>query len=117
MGNRRRPSATNTTTEKPDPDKTNPEPAKPNPTIRPPKIHTILKFFSIFAIPYFYLIFSRYKIEYELKKSILINAFVSFFGFFITVSMIPVASKYVLRRNMFGFDINKKGTPEGSIKV
>ncbi|XP_022882863.1 UDP-N-acetylglucosamine--dolichyl-phosphate N-acetylglucosaminephosphotransferase-like [Olea europaea var. sylvestris] len=117
MGNRRRPSATNTTTEKPDPDKTNPEPAKPNPPIWPAKIHTILKFFSIFAIPYFYLLFSHYKIEYELKKSILINAFVSFFGFFITVSMIPVASKYVLRRNMFGFDINKKGTPEGSIKV
>ncbi|KAG8372027.1 hypothetical protein BUALT_Bualt12G0024000 [Buddleja alternifolia] len=31
--------------------------------------------------------------------------------------MIPVASKYVLRRNLFGYDINKKGTPDGSIKV
>lgn len=31
--------------------------------------------------------------------------------------MIPVASKYVLRRNLFGYDINKKGTPQGSVKV
>lgn len=31
--------------------------------------------------------------------------------------MIPVASRYVSRRNLFGYDINKKGTPQGSIKV
>ncbi|GER52525.1 NBS-LRR type resistance protein [Striga asiatica] len=29
----------------------------------------------------------------------------------------PVASKYVLRRNLFRSDINKKGTADGSIKV
>ncbi|KAL2480695.1 UDP-glcnac-adolichol phosphate glcnac-1-p-transferase [Abeliophyllum distichum] len=117
MAARKRPSATNTTTAKPDPDKTISEPAQSDPPIRPAKIPTILKFFFIFGIPYFYLIFSHYKIDYELKKSILINASVSFVGFLITVSLIPVASKYVLRRNLFGFDINKKGTPEGSIKV
>ncbi|XP_073142949.1 uncharacterized protein [Henckelia pumila] len=87
------------------------------PPLRAAKFSTILKFFGLFSIPYFYLIFSRYNIDYQLKKSILINAFVSFLGFCITTFMIPVASKYVLRRNLFGYDINKKGTPEGSIKV
>jgi len=28
-----------------------------------------------------------------------------------------VASKYVLKRNLFGYDINKKGTPQGTVKV
>ncbi|OMO86106.1 Glycosyl transferase, family 4 [Corchorus olitorius] len=31
--------------------------------------------------------------------------------------MIPVASRYVLKRSLFGFDINKKGTPQGTVKV
>nr|VDD07223.1 unnamed protein product [Brassica oleracea] len=29
--------------------------------------------------------------------------------------MIPVAARYVLRRNTFGFDINKRGTPQGEM--
>ncbi|XP_075512804.1 uncharacterized protein LOC142548399 [Primulina tabacum] len=102
---------------KPDDGRSNSETPQPDPPLRPAKLSTILKFFAVFSIPYFCLIFCRYNIDYELKKSILINAFVSLLGFFITISMIPVASKYVLRRNLFGYDINKKGTPEGSIKV
>lgn len=47
----------------------------------------------------------------------LINAVLSFGGFMVTLVMIPVASRYVLRRNLFGFDINKRGTPQGLIKV
>lgn len=102
---------------KPDDGRSKSETPQPDPPLRPAKLSAILKFFTVFSIPYFYLIFSRYNIDYELKKSILINAFVSVLGFFVTISMIPVASKYVLRRNLFGYDINKRGTPEGSIKV
>ena len=29
----------------------------------------------------------------------------------------PVASRYVLHCNLFGYDINKKGTPQGLIKI
>ncbi|KAL3841209.1 hypothetical protein ACJIZ3_025800 [Penstemon smallii] len=104
-------------TTKPVPEKPKPVTHQTDPPIRPAKFTTILKFFLIFSIPYFYLIFSHYNIDYELKKPILINAVISFIGFLITVRMIPVASKYVLRRNLFGYDINKKGTPDGSIKV
>lgn len=59
----------------------------------------------------------HFKIDGELKRSILINAALSFAGFFLTLRLIPVASRYVTRRNLFGFDINKKGTPQGNIKV
>ncbi|KAK6127224.1 hypothetical protein DH2020_039023 [Rehmannia glutinosa] len=117
MAARKRGSATTETTTKPDPEKPKPENPPTDPPIRPAKFLTILKFSLIFSIPYFYLIFSHNKIDYELKKPILISAFVSIIGFFVTVKMIPVASKYVLRRNLFGYDINKKGTPDGSIKV
>lgn len=117
MAARKRASAATDTTPKLGPEKTKPETPPTEPPIRPAKFSTIFKFSLIFSIPYFYLIFSHYKIDYGLKKSILISALVSMLGFFITVKMIPVASKYVLRRNLFGYDINKKGTPDGLIKV
>ncbi|KAI9160897.1 hypothetical protein LWI28_012570 [Acer negundo] len=85
--------------------------------IAPPKSGLILKLCLFFSLPYFYLIFYRYKIESELKRPILINAGLSLAGFFLTQKIIPVASRYVLRRNLFGFDINKKGTPQGTVKV
>lgn len=85
--------------------------------IAPPKGTPVLTIFVPLLILYCYGIFYRYKIESELKISILINAGVSFVGFWVTRAMIPVASKYVLRRNLFGYDINKKGTPQGSVKV
>ncbi|KAL9409069.1 hypothetical protein AB3S75_047453 [Citrus x aurantiifolia] len=88
-----------------------------DPPIAPPKSGLIFKLCLFFAIPYFYLLFYHYKIESELQRSILINAGLSLAGFFITRKMIPVASRYVLRRNLFGYDINKKGTPQGTIKV
>lgn len=88
-----------------------------DPPIAPPKSGLIFKLCLFFAIPYFYLLFYHYKIESELQRSILINAGLSLAGFFITQKMIPVASRYVLRRNLFGYDINKKGTPQGTIKV
>lgn len=119
MGAKKRASATTDTTQKPEPvaEKLKPENPPPDPPIRPAKFPTILKILLLFSIPYSYLIFYHYTIEYELKKPILISALVSVVGFFVSVKMIPVASKYVLRRNLFGYDINKKGTPDGSIKV
>lgn len=87
------------------------------PPIAPPKSGLILKLCLFFSIPYLYLLFYHYKIESELRRSILINAGLSLAGFFITQKIIPVASRYVLRRNLFGFDINKKGTPQGTIQV
>ncbi|PIN05518.1 UDP-N-acetylglucosamine--dolichyl-phosphate N-acetylglucosaminephosphotransferase [Handroanthus impetiginosus] len=117
MAARKRAPATTVVAPKPDPEKPKSETPPADPPIRPAKFLTILKFSLIFLIPYFYLIFSHYRIDYELRKSILINGLVSIIGFFITVKLIPVASKYVLRRNLFGYDINKKGTPDGSIKV
>ncbi|KAJ9556335.1 hypothetical protein OSB04_010949 [Centaurea solstitialis] len=91
--------------------------ASTEPKITPAKPTKILFFSLIFFLPYFYLIFYHYRIETELKRSILINASLSFAGFFVTLMMIPVASRYVIRRNLFGYDINKKGTPQGLIKV
>ncbi|KAL6997556.1 UDP-N-acetylglucosamine--dolichyl-phosphate [Sarracenia purpurea var. burkii] len=88
-----------------------------DPPIAPSKAGKILKVSLIFFIPYFYLIFYHYNIEPDLKRSIITNAILSAAGFFVTLTMIPVASRYVLRRNLFGYDINKKGTPQGSVKV
>ncbi|XP_028766638.1 UDP-N-acetylglucosamine--dolichyl-phosphate N-acetylglucosaminephosphotransferase [Neltuma alba] len=92
------------------------EPAITESPISPPKWGLVLKL-SLFVIPYLYLIFCHYNIEPELRRSILINAVMSLAGFFVTVKMIPVASRYVLRRNLFGYDINKKGTDQGTVKV
>ena len=117
MAARKRATSTTVKTTEPAPEKAKSESPPQELPIRPAKLATILKFFLIFSIPYFYLIFTHYRIDYAIKRSILISAFVSAIGFLITVKMIPVASKYVLRRNLFGYDINKKGTPDGSIKV
>ncbi|KAK3021343.1 hypothetical protein RJ639_047086, partial [Escallonia herrerae] len=94
-----------------------PSEAAADPQIAPSKAGQILTYSLFFLLPYLYLIFYHYSIESELRKSILINAAISFAGFFLTLAMIPVASLYVLKRNLFGYDINKKGTPQGSIKV
>ncbi|XP_031396775.1 UDP-N-acetylglucosamine--dolichyl-phosphate N-acetylglucosaminephosphotransferase [Punica granatum] len=94
-----------------------PETPPSDPPIAPPKSGFILKLSICFLVPYLYLINYCYNIDQELKRSILINAGLSLAGFFVTVRMIPVASRYVSRRNLFGYDINKKGTPQGTVKV
>ncbi|KAG0496591.1 hypothetical protein HPP92_001282 [Vanilla planifolia] len=38
-------------------------------------------------------------------------------GFVVVIRIIPVAARYLMKRNLFGYDINKKGTPQGHIKV
>ena len=88
-----------------------------DPPLAPPKTGFIFKLVLLFSVPYFYLIFYRYKIDIELRRSIIINAGLSLAGFFVTLWMIPVASRYVIRRNLFGYDINKRGTPQGAVKV
>ncbi|XP_052185809.1 uncharacterized protein LOC127797202 [Diospyros lotus] len=88
------------------------------PVIAPSKAGQILRVALVFFfVPYLYLILYHYDIEANLKRSILINALLCSGGFFLTLTLIPVASRYVLRRNLFGYDINKKGTPQGSVKV
>ncbi|KAK1319138.1 hypothetical protein QJS10_CPB04g00444 [Acorus calamus] len=85
--------------------------------LRPPKLGLVLGASVAFLVPYLYVIYFHYEIESDLRRSIAINAAMSVGGFVIAVRLMPVAAKYVLRRNLFGFDINKKGTPEGNIKV
>ncbi|KAL9237939.1 hypothetical protein vseg_012430 [Gypsophila vaccaria] len=72
---------------------------------------------AVLLLPYLYLLLFHFEISGELRRSILINAALSFAGFLMTVKLIPVASRYVIRRSLFGFDINKRGTPQGNVKV
>jgi len=72
-----------------------------------PKYKQILAIGLICLCPYLYMLFYHYDVEDELRESILINMVMSIGAFFATTFIIPVASKYVLRRNMFGYDINK----------
>lgn len=86
-------------------------------SLAPPKLGLVLAASAIFFVPFVYLLFIHYSIEEELRRSIAIGAAMSIGGFVVSLRMIPVAARYVLKRNMFGYDINKKGTPQGNIKV
>lgn len=92
-------------------------PTADDPPIVRPKTGFIFKLILFFSVPYLYLIFYRYEIDLELRRSIIINAGLSLAGFLVTLRMIPVASRYVIKRNLFGYDINKRGTPQGDVKV
>ncbi|KAL6565231.1 hypothetical protein OROGR_002182 [Orobanche gracilis] len=94
----------------------NPPQQSSDPPIAPPKWGFLFKL-SLFFIPYLYLIFFHFSIDSELRRSIIINAVLSLAGFFVTVRMIPVVSRYVLKAGISGYDINKKGTPHGNVKV
>ncbi|KAK8916581.1 hypothetical protein KSP39_PZI023185 [Platanthera zijinensis] len=85
--------------------------------LAPPKLGLILGISAGFFVPFFYLVFFHYRIEEELRWSIAICFAMSFAGFFLSLKMIPVAARYLLRRNLFGYDINKNGTPQGLIRV
>uniref|UniRef100_A0A7C9ENB2 UDP-N-acetylglucosamine--dolichyl-phosphate N-acetylglucosaminephosphotransferase n=1 Tax=Opuntia streptacantha TaxID=393608 RepID=A0A7C9ENB2_OPUST len=115
MTSRRRAPAKETLTE---PQKSAPTSVEdPKISIPPSKWTKILCLSSLLLLPYAYLLFFHFQIDAQLKRSILINAALSAAGFFVTVKLIPVASRYVLRRNLFGYDINKKGTPQGLIRI
>ena len=87
------------------------------PSLAPPKLAVVLSLSVAFYTPFFYLVYFVYDIESELRKSITINAAMSFGGFLVALQSIPVAARYLLKRSLFGYDINKKGTPQGNIKV
>uniref|UniRef100_A0A1D1YJY2 UDP-N-acetylglucosamine--dolichyl-phosphate N-acetylglucosaminephosphotransferase n=1 Tax=Anthurium amnicola TaxID=1678845 RepID=A0A1D1YJY2_9ARAE len=94
-----------------------PVPGDGSPIIAPPKLGLIFSVSAAFYISFFYLVFYHYDVEPDLRRSIAINAAMSFGGFVVVVRFIPVTARYLLKRNMFGYDINKKGTPEGTTKV
>ncbi|XP_020275109.1 UDP-N-acetylglucosamine--dolichyl-phosphate N-acetylglucosaminephosphotransferase-like [Asparagus officinalis] len=91
--------------------------SKPDLPLAPPRLGFIVELSALLLLPFFYLLFFHYEIDHDLRRSIAINVGVSFGGFVLTVRLIPVAARYLLRRSMFGLDINKKGTPQGGIKV
>jgi len=119
MTARKRASADASTETKPQekPKSQDPTPAEPPTAPLKSKSVFIVKLSLLLLGPYLYLIFHHYKIDQDLKRPILINAGLSLAGFFVTLKMIPVASRYVIRRNLFGYDINKKGTPGGTLRV
>ncbi|KAJ4792350.1 UDP-N-acetylglucosamine--dolichyl-phosphate N-acetylglucosaminephosphotransferase [Rhynchospora pubera] len=123
MAVRRRPSIPNQTAAPPNPDPGgDPQPPNAAPSLdqfslAPPKLGLILSVLALFLIPFFYLLFVHYQVESDLRYYISICVALSLVGFVFTVGLIPVATRYLLRRNMFGYDINKRGTPQGEVKV
>ncbi|KMZ68088.1 Phospho-N-acetylmuramoyl-pentapeptide-transferase [Zostera marina] len=85
--------------------------------LAPPKLGVVFAIAALSFVPFFYLLLVHYDVDPELKRSIVINAAMSLGGFIVSIRLIPVAAWYLSRRNMFGYDINKKGTPAGKIKV
>lgn len=81
-----------------------------------PKSYKVLILFLACALPAVYL-FSRLDIDAADKRFIFGNLAFSSVGFLLTVWLIPVAVPYMLRKGMFGMDINKRGSPGGEIKV
>jgi UDP-N-acetylglucosamine--dolichyl-phosphate N-acetylglucosaminephosphotransferase len=75
---------------------------------------TVLTFLAL--SPYLLLLYFL-PVDPGLMRSILTNLAMSVAGFVGVILLIPVASKYVLRRNMFGYDINKRGSAGGKVKV
>jgi UDP-N-acetylglucosamine--dolichyl-phosphate N-acetylglucosaminephosphotransferase len=72
---------------------------------------------ALFLAPFSYLAFVHYPLDADLRRSILICGAISLVGFFVVLRLVPVAARYLLRRGMFGKDINKKGLLMGEIKV
>lgn len=62
-------------------------------------------------------LFLSMDISFQQRRSIFINFVMSVLAFCATRYLIPVAIPYVLKRNMFGMDINKRGSPGGEIKM
>ncbi|XBI89514.1 hypothetical protein VPH35_027308 [Triticum aestivum] len=85
--------------------------------LRPPNLRVVLAAMALFLAPFSYLAFVHYPLAADLRRSILICGAISLGGFFVVLRLIPVAARYLLRRGMFGKDINKKGLPMGEITV
>lgn len=85
--------------------------------LAPPKTSFIATISLFVLAPYFSLVFFHNNIPAEYKNSIAINGILSFIAFLATLYLIPVLPKPLLRRGIFGKDINKKGTPLGAVPV
>ncbi|KAM3383590.1 hypothetical protein ACQJBY_008343 [Aegilops geniculata] len=85
--------------------------------LRAPNLRVVLAAMALFLAPFSYLAFVHYPLAADLRRSILICGAISLGGFFVVLRLIPVAARYLLRRGMFGKDINKKGLPMGEITV
>lgn len=85
--------------------------------LAPPKISFIATISLFVLAPYFSLIFFHHNIPAEYKNSIAVNAILSFIAFLATLYLIPMLPKPLLRRGIFGKDINKKGTSLGSVPM
>ena len=92
-------------------------PSSPPP---PPSLtskHRVVAIFGFLCLlPYLYFL-AVLDLDSGVRRAILINSAMSIVGLLSTVLLIPVASKYVLKRGMFGYDINKRGSPGGLIQV
>lgn len=85
--------------------------------LRPPNLVVVAASMLLFLAPFSYLAFVHYPLGSDLRKSILICGGLSLVGFLVVLGLIPVAARYLLRRRMFGYDINKRGLPTGEIQV
>ncbi|XP_062189582.1 uncharacterized protein LOC133892693 [Phragmites australis] len=85
--------------------------------LRPPNLGVVAAAMVLFLAPFSYLAFVHYPLAADLRQSILICGAMSLGGFFVALQLIPVAARYLLRRRMFGYDINKRGLPLGEIQV
>jgi UDP-N-acetylglucosamine--dolichyl-phosphate N-acetylglucosaminephosphotransferase len=85
--------------------------------LRPPNPVVVAASMVLFVAPFSYLAFVHYPLGSDLRKSIVICGGLSLVGFFVALGLIPVAARYLLRRRMFGYDINKRGLQTGEIEV
>jgi UDP-N-acetylglucosamine--dolichyl-phosphate N-acetylglucosaminephosphotransferase len=69
----------------------------------------------LFLAPFSYLVFVHYPVDADLRRSILICGAINLGGFLVVLRLIPVAARYLLRRRLYGKDINKKGLLEGEV--
>ncbi|KAL6896951.1 hypothetical protein ACP4OV_007523 [Aristida adscensionis] len=85
--------------------------------LRPPNLGVVAVAMVVFLAPFLYLAFVHYPLGADLRRSIGICAGMSLVGFVVALKLIPTAARYLLRRRMFGYDINKRGLPTGEIQV
>jgi UDP-N-acetylglucosamine--dolichyl-phosphate N-acetylglucosaminephosphotransferase len=76
----------------------------------------VLTLAALVLSPAFFVLFFVLKDSKE-KESILASTALSTVGFFATVSIIPVVARANARKNLFGRDINKRGTPAGEVPI
>jgi UDP-N-acetylglucosamine--dolichyl-phosphate N-acetylglucosaminephosphotransferase len=85
--------------------------------LRAPNLRVVAAAMVAFLAPFSYLAFVHYPLDAALRRSILICGAMSLGGFVVVLRLVPVAARYLLRRGMWGKDINKRGLPMGEIRV